>query len=75
MEKNEKAIDYLEKHIPEMAVAAVKQAYWQALASGSSVLISENGVLKEIFPDGTSKIIKKGKPHTKTRKGQIIKLK
>lgn len=40
---NEKAIEYLEKHIPEMAEAAVRQAYWQALASGSSVLVSENG--------------------------------
>ena len=26
MENNEKAIDYLEKHIPELAEAAVKQA-------------------------------------------------
>ena len=55
---NEKMIDYLEKHIPEMAQAAVKQAYWQALASGSSVLVGENGVINEVFPDGTVKFIK-----------------
>jgi hypothetical protein len=29
MENNKKAIDYLEKHIPELAEAAVKQAYCQ----------------------------------------------
>ena len=75
MENNEKAIDYLEKHIPELAEAAVKQAYWQALASGSSVLVSENGVIKEVFPDGTSKIIQENAPFVKTRKGQIIKIK
>ena len=75
MENNEKAIDYLEAHIPELAQAAVKQAYWQALASGSSVLVSDNGVIKEVFPDGTSKIIEEGKPFVKTRKGQIIKIK
>ena len=75
MENNEKAIDYLEAHIPELAEAAVKQAYWQALASGSSVLVSENGNLKEVFPDGTSKIIQENAPFVKTRKGQIIKIK
>ncbi len=55
---NEKIIDYLEKHIPEMAQAAVKQAYWQALASGSSVLVGENGVINEVFYDATIKFVK-----------------
>ena len=43
MDLSEKALDYLEEHIPELAEIAFKQAYWAALASGSSVLISENG--------------------------------
>lgn len=55
---NEKIIDYLEKYIPEMAQATVKQAYWQALASGSSVLVGENGVINEVFPDGTVEFVK-----------------
>ncbi|MBA2736575.1 MAG: hypothetical protein H0U50_07255 [Pyrinomonadaceae bacterium] len=75
MENSEKAIQYLEEHIPELAEAAVKQAYWQALASGSSVLVSDNGVIKEVFPDGTSKIREKSEPFVKTKKGQIIKIK
>jgi hypothetical protein len=35
---NEATISYLEEYIPELAEAATKQAYWQALATGSSVL-------------------------------------
>ena len=75
MKPNEQTIEYLEQHIPEMAEAAVKQAYWQALASGSSVLISDNGTIKEVFPDGTTRITQENEPFTKTRKGQIIKIK
>ncbi len=75
MESSEEVIDYLEAHIPELAEAAVKQAYWQALASGASVLVSDNGVIKEIFPDGTSKIIERNAPFVKTEKGKIIKIK
>lgn len=59
MDLSEKAIDYLEEHIPELAEVAFKQAYWSALASGSSVLVSENGSLVEVFPDGKRKFRKK----------------
>lgn len=72
---NEKAIEYLEQHIPEMAQAAVKQAYWQALASGSSVLVAENGEINEIFPDGTVKFVKKIEPSVEMEKGRIIEIK
>lgn len=47
---DEKVIDYLEKYIPEMAQAAVKQAYWHALASGSSVLVGETVLSMKCFP-------------------------
>lgn len=56
---DEKSLQYLEEHIPELANLAFKQAYWQALAAGSSVLEVENGSIVEIFPDGTRKHIKK----------------
>lgn len=58
MPNSEKAMRFLEEHIPELAQSAVTQAYWQALASGSSVLQSENGAIYEVFPDGTRKLIK-----------------
>jgi hypothetical protein len=76
MENNiEKSIEYLEKHIPEMAEVAVKQAYWQALASGSSVLVSENGEINEVFPDGTVKFVKKVEGSFEMEKGKVINIK
>ena len=74
MELNEKEIDYLEEHIPELAEIAFKQAYWAALASGSTVLMSENGNLVEIFPDGKRKIIKPLPPSTPVVPGQKLEL-
>ena len=54
----EREIQYLEEHIPELAESAVTQAYWQSLAAGNSVLESENGIIYERFPDGSSQIVK-----------------
>ncbi len=48
MEITEQAIQYLEQHFPELADAATRQAYWQALASGNSVTVSINGVITEV---------------------------
>lgn len=75
MEMDEKSIEFLEKHIPELAEAATNQAFWQTLAAGNSVVISDNGNIKEIFPDGTSRIIAQTEPPIRMKKGQIIKLK
>jgi hypothetical protein len=74
MQISEKALDYLESHIPELALASTKQAYWQALASGSSVMISQDGCIIEVFPDGTTQIIKKNKPFVETPNNKIIEL-
>jgi hypothetical protein len=54
----DRVIDYLEEHIPKLAESAVTQAYWQSLAAGNSVLESENGIIYERFPDGSSKMVK-----------------
>jgi len=72
MALNEQAISFLEEHIPELASVAFKQAYWTALASGSSVLISENGDLIEVFPDGKQKFIKHLPPATSVICGQKL---
>lgn len=66
----EKEIAHLEQHIPELAQAAVIQAYWQALAAGSSVLESDNGVIYEVFPDGTRKAVKTIEPPTPVTIGE-----
>lgn len=69
MTEHDEDIEFLEEHIPELAEAAVTQAYWQALASGNSVLESENGVIYEVFPDGTRKLVKTGEPPVTVEKG------
>ena len=74
MELSEEAISFLEEHIPELADAAFKQAYWAALASGSSVLMSENNNLVEVFPDGSQKIIKPLPRKTAVIRGQRIEI-
>lgn len=71
---DERMIDYLEQRIPEMAQVAVRIAYWQAPSFGSSVLVGENGVINEIFPDGTVKFVKNISPPIKIEKGKIIEL-
>lgn len=71
---NEEAMSYLEDHIPELASMAFKQAYWAALASGNSVLISENGNLVEVFPNGKHKFIKRLAPSIAVVPGQKLKI-
>ena len=62
MKLTEKEIQNLEKEIPNLADTAFRQAYFNALSSGSSVLIVENNELVEVFPDGSRKVIKKNEP-------------
>lgn len=75
MTLSEEAMSYLEEHIPELANVAFKQAYWAALASGSSVLVvSENRDLVEVFPDGKHKFIKHLAPAIPVILGQKLEI-
>jgi hypothetical protein len=67
---NEQSMQFLEDHIPDLADAAFTQAYSQALAMGSSVLKVEQGVIFEIFPDGSRKFIKQISPTIPVTLGQ-----
>jgi hypothetical protein len=58
MTLSDKAVDYLEQQIPELAAIATRQAYWQTLASGDNVLVAENGQIVEVRPDGTRTFVK-----------------
>ena len=67
---NEEEMCYLEEQIPELAVMALRIAYWQALATGSSVLQSdEDGVIWEHFPNGSRKFVKQITPPTRVKIG------
>ena len=58
MSHSEKILDYLEQQIPSLSAAAVDVAYWQALAAGQKVLVSGEGGIYEISPDGTETFFK-----------------
>lgn len=75
MALSEEEISYLEEHIPELAEVAFKQAFWAALAAGSSVLIrSKNGDLVEVFPDGREKFVKHLPPSIRVVQGQKFEI-
>lgn len=72
---NETKARHLERYIPRLAKAATTQAYQQALSSGNSIVIAEDGELVEVNFNGTKRTIRKIEPSVKMRKGQIIKIK
>lgn len=72
---SENEFELLDKTTLKMMQATVEKAYSDALSSGSSVLISENDEIVEVFSDGTRKIVRKIEPRIKTKKGTVIKIK
>ena len=74
MALSDKEIDYLEEHLPELMATATKQAYWQTLASGQSVLIAQNGQLIRVYPDGTRAFVKNIKPRMSVELDKTIQL-
>lgn len=74
MIKDEKTMLFLEEHIPELAEAAFKLAYWRSLAFGNSVLECKDGNLLKTNPDGTEEFIKKLPPSTPVTPGQRLQI-
>lgn len=74
MSVDEETLSRLEDQVPELVDIALKQAYWQALASGSSVLEAEEGFVYEVFPDGTRKTVKQIAPPSLVAIGQKLVL-
>lgn len=71
----EASMCFLEEHIPELVDSAIKQAYWQALATGNSVLQYEEGAIYEVFSDGTRTIVKTLEPQLHVMPGQQVIIK
>jgi hypothetical protein len=55
-------IEALETQFPAVSGSAFADARERVLASGQSVLQSENGVIYEVFPDGSRAIKKRIEP-------------
>lgn len=52
MSEPEKTIQHLETMFPPLSGITFSNARKETLASGHSVLLSEDGVIYEVFPDG-----------------------
>lgn len=55
---NEKTMQVMEAHIPELAGNAVKQAYYRALTTSGKVLEAVNGKLVETSAEGGQRVIR-----------------
>jgi hypothetical protein len=62
-------IQKLESKFPAVSGSAFADARAGALASGQSVLQSEQGVIYEVFPDGTRRRVKQIEPPTPVAPG------
>ena len=62
MADQENNIEILESQFPTMSGSAFAAAREQVLASGQSVLQSEQGYIYEVFPDGRRVPVKKIAP-------------
>ena len=65
-------IERLEEQFPPLSGAAFAEARAKVLASGQSVLQSENGALYEVFPDGRKIFLKRLEPPTTVTPGATI---
>jgi len=72
MSDPEEKIQELESLFPALSGVTFNAAFKRALASGQSVLQSDQGVIYEVFPDGTRKRVKKIEPPTPIEPGKKI---
>lgn len=68
-------IEYLEGKFPTLSGSAFAAARERAFASGRSVLQSDNGVIYEVFPDGTRKRVKEIEHPTPVTPGSKLRIK
>lgn len=69
MSDEEKAIQSLETKFPTLSGSAFVAAREQVLASGQSVLQSENGFIYRVSPDGLKVLVKQVEPPTEVVSG------
>ncbi len=74
MADQENNISKLENDFPAVSAAAFARARERVLASGQSVMQSEDGFIYEVFPDGRRLLVKKIDPPTLVVPGSRISL-
>jgi hypothetical protein len=74
MADQENEILRLEAEFPTVAGKAFAAARAQVLASGQSVLQSENGAIYEVFPDGRKVLVKHIDPPISVTPGALFEI-
>jgi len=72
MPDQENNIEMLENQFPAISGSAFAAAREQVLASGQSVLQSEQGYIYKVFPNGERVVVKKIEPPTPVALGRRI---
>lgn len=62
-------IEFIEQQFPANAWMAFAHAQQQAFAQGRNVLVSDDGAIYRVFPDGSKVFVKKIKPLVKVQRG------
>ena len=70
---DERRIEQLELNFPAASGVAFSNAYDRALQAGLSVMVSENGAIFEVFPDGQRRLVKEIAPPRTTQSGVKIR--
>lgn len=65
-------VQQLESQFPPLSGSAFAEARGRVLASGQSVLQSQDGVIYEFFPDGRRREVKRIEPPTSVVAGKVI---
>ncbi len=74
MPEDEESLRFLESRFAAVSGAAFSEARKQTLAAGLSILESRNGVIYEVFPDGTRIERKRIEAPKRFAKGTIFHL-
>jgi hypothetical protein len=69
---DEQRIEQLEREFPAASGFAFSEAYVQTLSAGFSVVVSENGGIYEIFPDGQRRLLKTITPPSPAQPGRKL---
>jgi hypothetical protein len=72
MSHDEDKLEFLESQFPAISGSAFAEARARVLASGQSVLQSEQGYIYEVFPDGRRVVVKQIEPPTIVELGRKI---
>lgn len=67
---DEQRIEQLELSFPASSGAAFASAYDRAIQAGFSVVVSDNGAIYEVFPEGQRKLVKTIAPPSPAQPGQ-----